>query len=91
MVSLITDADHSVCAVAVAAADPRTGLADVNVVHSPALPLSCPLLLNPAELGGPGNIQEITLHSFNWQKRERRNKKYQRAPTLRRRGLAAGR
>lgn len=60
MVSLITDADHSTCAVAVAAAEPRAGFADVNMVHSPALPLSCPLLLNPAELGSSGNIQKIT-------------------------------
>lgn len=61
MVSLITDADHSTCTVAVAAAQARAGLADINMVHSPALPLSCPLLLNPAELGGPGNIQQTRL------------------------------
>lgn len=72
MVSFITDADHSVCTVAVAAAEPRAGLADVNVVHAPALTLSRPLLLNPAELGSPGNIQQITeaLRSFKWQQRE---------------------
>lgn len=73
MVSLITDADNSTCTVAVAAAQPRAGLANINMVHSPALPLSCALLLNPAELGSPGNIQQITegLHDcFNWQQRE---------------------
>ncbi len=72
MVSLITDADHSTCAVAVAAAEPRAGLADVNVVHPPALPLSGPLLLNPAELGSPTNTQLIKKGSYccNWQQRE---------------------
>lgn len=59
MMSLITDADHSTCAVAMATAEPRAGLADVNMVHSPALPLSGPLLLNPAELGSPGNAQQL--------------------------------
>lgn len=53
MVPLITDADHPARAVAVAAAEPRAGLADVHVVHPPALPLSGALLLDPAELGGP--------------------------------------
>lgn len=76
VVSLITDADHSTCTVAMAAAEPRAGLANVNMVHSPALPLSGPLLLNPAELGRPEtnhtNIQQITkgLNCFNWQQRE---------------------
>lgn len=60
MVSLITDADHSTCTIAVAAAEPWAGLPNVNMVHSPALPFSCPLLLNPAELCSPGNIQQIT-------------------------------
>lgn len=59
MVSLITDADHSTSTVAVAAAEPRTGLSNVNMVHSPALSLSYSLLLNPAELGSPLNIQQI--------------------------------
>lgn len=53
MVSLITDADDSAGAVAVAAAQPRTGLADVDMVDSPALPLAAALLLEPAELRGP--------------------------------------
>lgn len=53
MVSLITDADHSAGAVAVATAQPWTRLADVDVVHAPALPLSAALLLQPAELRGP--------------------------------------
>lgn len=53
MVSFITDADDSAGAVAVAAAQPRTGLADVDVVDSPALPLAAALLLEPAELRGP--------------------------------------
>lgn len=68
MMSLITDADHSTCAVAVATAEPRAGLADVNMVHPPALPLPGPLLLNPAELGRPGDIQQLRkgLHCFNW-------------------------
>lgn len=60
MMSLITDADHTTCAVAMAAAEPRAGLADVNVVHSPALALASLFLLNPAELGRPGNVQQIT-------------------------------
>lgn len=54
MVSLITDADHSAGAVSVAAAEAGTGLADVDVVDAPALSLSRPFLLNPAELSGPG-------------------------------------
>lgn len=72
MVSLITDADHSTCTVAVAAAEPRASFTDINMVHSPALSLSGPVLLNPAELGGPGNIQQITkgLHCFSWQQRK---------------------
>lgn len=53
VVPLITDADHPARAVAVAAAEPRAGLADVHVVHPPALPLAGALLLDPAELGGP--------------------------------------
>lgn len=56
MVPLITNADYSTSTVAVATAEPRAGLADVNMVHCPALPLSCSILLNPAELGSPGNI-----------------------------------
>lgn len=60
MVSLITDADHSTCTVAVATAEPRAGLADVHMVHAPALPLSSPFLLNPAELGGPATNQTKT-------------------------------
>lgn len=60
MVSFITDADRSARTVAVAAAEPRAGFTDVDMVHSPALPLSCPLFLNPAELGSPGNIEENT-------------------------------
>lgn len=58
MVSLITDADNSTCTVAVAAAEPRAGLSNVNMVHSPAVSLSCPLFLNPAKLSSPGNIQQ---------------------------------
>lgn len=58
MVSLITDADHSTCTVAVAAAESRAGLSNVNMVHSPAVPLSCALFLDPAELSSPGNVQQ---------------------------------
>lgn len=59
MVSLITDADDSTGAVSVTAAQTRTGLADVDVVDSPALPLAAALFLEPAELRGPAaqNIQ----------------------------------
>lgn len=53
VVSLITDADDSTRAVAMAAAEPRAGLPNVYVVDSPALPLSGTLLLDPAELRGP--------------------------------------
>lgn len=53
VVSLITDADDSTCAVAVAAAEPRAGLPNVYMVDSPALPLPGTLLLDPAELCGP--------------------------------------
>ena len=65
MVSLITDADCSACTVAVAAAEPRAGLPDVNMVHAPALTLSCPLLLNPAELGSPKNTQQVRNTNHN--------------------------
>jgi len=95
VVSLITDADHSTCTVAVAAAEPRAGFTDVNIVHSPALPFSCPLLLNPAELGGPGNKQQITngsrcfiCHSADLYKIAKEIN-YLHAPTPRRRGLGA--
>lgn len=61
MMSLITDADHSTSTVAVATAEPRAGLSNVNMVHSPALTLSCPLFLNPAELSSPGNKQQMKI------------------------------
>lgn len=67
MVSFITDADYSTCTVAMAAAKPGTGLSNVNMVHSPALTLSCPLFLNPAELGCPVNKPEKA-HSAATQK-----------------------
>lgn len=50
MVSLVADADQAASAVAVSAAEPRAGLANVNVIYRPALALSGPLLLDPAEL-----------------------------------------
>lgn len=52
VVSLIADADHSAGAVAVSAAEPRAGLADVNMIYGPALTLPAPLLLDPTELSG---------------------------------------
>lgn len=61
MVSLITDADHSTCTVTMATAEPGTGLSNINMVHSPALPLSCSLFLNPAELGCPGYIDRVDM------------------------------
>lgn len=53
MVSFVTDADHATCAVPMATAEPWTHLANVHMVNPPAVPLSCTLLLNPAELSSP--------------------------------------
>lgn len=50
VVSFIADADRSTRAVPMATAEPWASLANVNIIHSPAVPLSCSLLLNPAEL-----------------------------------------
>lgn len=53
MVFFVTDADHSTRAVPMATAEPWAHLTNVNMVNPPTVPLSCALLLNPAELGGP--------------------------------------
>jgi len=58
MVSLVTDADHRAGAVSVAAADAGARLPDVHVVHGPAVARTLTLLLDPAELGGPGRAQQ---------------------------------
>lgn len=58
MVSFITYADDPTGAVSVTAAQTRTGLADVDVVDSPALPLTTALPLEPAELRGPAAQNE---------------------------------
>lgn len=93
MVSFITDADYSTCAVPMATAEPWASLANVNIVHSPAMPLSCSLLLNPAELGS-----SKTSVNFQMLKKKRCNAHStvnllitpSSFLTLRRHGLAAG-
>lgn len=76
LVSLITYADHSTGTVSVATAEPRTGLANVNMINSPAVPLSSPLLLDPPELGRPKANHTKTkqiLKGLNcWKQQQRR-------------------
>lgn len=65
VVSLVTDADHPASAVAVSAAEPRAGLANVNMVYCPAVTLSRPLLLDPAELSS--STKKITSNTANYE------------------------
>lgn len=48
--SFITDADSPTGTIAMATAEARTCFTNVNVIYSPALPLTSTLFLDPPEL-----------------------------------------
>lgn len=59
VISFVTDADGSTGAVPVTATQTRTSFPDIHVVYAPTVALAGGLLLNPAELRGAEDKQEI--------------------------------
>ena len=70
MVVFVTDAHSSSRAVPMPAAEARARLANVDVVHTPAMPLAGALLLDPTELRGTvrGRTRKQLIWIASWEK-----------------------